>query len=58
MDGKVYYSEKGVKVQTRVFSSEQEACDYLYACIKRIIKYMLIEMKDENIQWKGKQPQN
>lgn len=36
----VYYSERGIKYDVKTFSSEEEACDYLYECLKKMMKYL------------------
>jgi hypothetical protein len=36
----VYYCERGEKVNEKSFLSEEEACEYLYNWIKKVMKIM------------------
>jgi hypothetical protein len=36
----VYYSEMGKKYEAKGFASEEDAYDYLYVCLKKMMEYM------------------
>lgn len=36
----VYYSERGQKYDERLFFTEEEACNYLYMWVKKVLDHM------------------